>query len=218
MRASGKRENVFSRGEAMTSAETLDATRTNSDQDHPFLARMRNLAWLTVALAGLVMIIGGAFALTQGLSARDQVRDKLVSQQIVTPEDASIPNETVDDEATAESMAEIIGKHAEESAGGLTYSQMGRFASAADPTDPKGTNNADEAMKDARGNPSPNSARNTAFQASALQTSLYTSVMAFNVAKLVIGLGLAFIALGVGCWAVGVPLVWTVTRRKTQAG
>lgn len=176
------------------------------------LERARNLVWLGVALAGLVMIIGGAYALYEGLNARDRVTDKLEVQGIVTPEDASIPNEPVDDEATAESMAEIIGHHAEASTGGLTYAEMGRFATVEG--DPAGTDDESEALTDENGNPVPNPQRNVAFQASALQTSLYTSVMAFNVAKLVIGLGIAFIALGLGTWIVGVPLVWTVTRGR----
>ena len=176
------------------------------------LDRARNLVWLGVAIAGLIMVSGGAYALMQGLDARDQVREKLQTQGIVTPEDASIPNEQVDDEATAESMAEIIGKHAEESTGGLTYAEMGRFAT--EDGDPAGTNDESEAMTDDSGRPVSNPLRNVAFQASALQTSLYTSVMAFNVAKLVIGLGLAFIGLGIATWIVGVPLVWTVTRRR----
>jgi hypothetical protein len=165
-----------------------------------------------VALAGLVMIVGGAYALYMGMDARDQVTDKLEAQQIVTPDDASIPGEVVNDEATAESMAEIIGHHAEDSTGGLTYAEMGRFMTA--DGDPAGTNDESEAVIADNGQPVPNPLRNVAFQASALQTSLYTSVMAFNVAKLVIGLGVAFIALGLGCWFVGVPLVWTVTRDK----
>jgi hypothetical protein len=187
-----------------------------ADQDGPhlpaLLQRARNLVWLGVALAGLVMLIGGAYALMEGLSARQQVKDKLEAQGIVTPEDASIPNATVNDEATAESMAAIIEKHAAESTGGLTYAEMGRFATA--DNDPAGTNDEAEALKDGSGRPVSNPLRNVAFQASALQTSLYTSVMAFNVAKLVIGLGIAFIALGLGTWIVGVPLVWTVTRSR----
>lgn len=194
--------------------ETGGRSGGTSDHHHlsSLLERARNLVWLGVAIAGLIMIIGGAYALTQGMDARDKVQDKLQAQGIVTPEDASIPNEQVDDEASAESMAEIIGVHAEESTGGLTYAEMGRFAT--EDGDPAGTNDAAEALTDERGNPVSNPLRNVAFQASALQTSLYTSVMAFNVAKLVIGLGIAFIALGLGTWLVGVPLVWTVTRGR----
>ncbi len=186
---------------------TLDDGRVTHGEHHlpALLDRARNLVWLGVAIAGLIMVVGGAYALLEGLSARDQVRDKLRTQGIVTPEDASIPNEQVDDEATAESMAEIIGTHAEASTGGLTYAEMGRFAT--EDGDPAGTDDESEALTDERGRPVSNPLRNVAFQASALQTSLYTSVMAFNVAKLVIGLGIA-------TWVVGVPLVWTVTRKR----
>jgi hypothetical protein len=198
-------------------AATPHTTTTAADEQErrrldALLDRARNLVWLGVAIAGLIMIVGGVYALMEGLSARDQVKDKLEAQGIVTPEDASIPNATVNDEATAESMAEIIDQHAAESTGGLTYAEMGRFATA--DGDPAGTNDESEALTDENGNPVSNPLRNVAFQASALQTSLYTSVMAFNVAKLVIGLGVAFIALGLGTWIVGVPLVWTVTRTR----
>ena len=50
------------------------------------------------------------------------------------------------------------------------------------------------------------SIRNTAFQASALRTSLFTSVMAFNVADLVIGLGLMIGVLGVAFVGLGIAL------------
>jgi hypothetical protein len=114
---------VFHEEDSMTSSSNDSRTDAGNDtpsEHHHLLDRARNLVWLGVALAGLVMIIGGAYALVEGLGARNQVTDKLEAQGIVTPEDASIPNETVDDEATAESMAEIIGHHAEESTGGLT--------------------------------------------------------------------------------------------------
>lgn len=44
------------------------------------------------------------------------------------------------------------------------------------------------------------------FQASTLRTSLYTSVLAFNVADLVIGLGLMIVVLRVAIGGVGVAL------------
>jgi hypothetical protein len=61
-------------------------------------------------------------------------------------------------------------------------------------------------VKDADGKPVANPLRNTAFQASALRTSLYTSVMAFNVSDLVIGLGLMIAVLGLAVGGLGVAL------------
>ena len=101
-------------------------------------------------------------------------------------------------------MADIIDIHALESTGGLTYSEMGRFATP--DGDPAGTSNPDEALIGADGKPVANALRNTAFQASALRTSLYTSVMAFNVADLVVGLGLMILVLGLAVGGLGVAL------------
>ena len=101
-----------------------------------------------------------------------------MAQDIVTPEDASLPNRQVTDAATARSMADVIEKHALEATGGKTYSQLDR-------EDPR---------------------RDTAFSASTLRASLYTSIMAFNVADLVVGIGVLILALGVAIGGVGVAL------------
>jgi hypothetical protein len=99
-------------------------------------------------------------------------------------------------------MADIIGHHADESTGGKTYAELGRFLAVG------GGDTSDEAkaLKGADGKPVANPIRNVAFQASALRTSLYTSVMAFNVAQLVVGLGALMAALGFADGGVGVAL------------
>jgi hypothetical protein len=62
------------------------------------------------------------------------------------------------------------------------------------------------AFRSRHGKPVANPLRNTAFQASALRTSLYTSVMAFNVADLVVGLGFMILVLGLAVGGVGFAL------------
>jgi hypothetical protein len=153
---------------------------------------------------GVAFLAAGGYATYRGFDARDQVREELIAQNITTPEDASIPNERVDDVATARSMAEIINTHALESSEGLTYAEMGRFATP--DGDPAGTSNEAEALIGSDGRPVANNARNTAFQASALRTSLYSSVMAFEVSTLVIGVGALLFVLGVAVGGVGVAL------------
>jgi hypothetical protein len=159
---------------------------------------------IALMVLGLVFIGAGIYTVARGFDAKDQVRDELVAQSITTPEDASIPNALVDDPATAESMADIIDTHARESTGGLTYAEMGRFMAANG--DPAGTSVEEEAVLGDDGQPVPNPLRNVAFQASALRTSLYTSVMAFNVADLVVGLGAMIVALGVAVGGLGIAL------------
>ena len=139
---------------------------------------MKKLFPLGLVLLGLVLLVAGGYTANRGFEAKDLVRSELIAQRITTPEDASIPNARVDGPATAKSMADIIDEHALAATGGKTYSEMDR-------EDPK---------------------RATAFQASALRTSLYTSVMAFNLGDLVIGLGAMIAVLGVAIAGVGIAL------------
>jgi hypothetical protein len=154
-----------------------------------------------VAIAlGVVTIFAGIYAFMQGADAKDDVRTKLAAQNITLTDDAADivegaePGALVDDPATAEAMAEIINAHALESSGGLTYAEMGRFAT--EDGDPAGTSDPEEAATGPNGDPLPNPARNTAFQSAALQTSLYSSFMGFKVADFVQGFGLFAIAVG----------------------
>jgi len=157
---------------------------------------------ILLTVLGVVFLAGGFYAGFRGLDARQQVRDELIAQRITTPADASIPNARVDDARTAQSMADIIAVHADESTGGRTYSEMGRYLAVGGGD----TNEAEAAVKGADGKPVANPLRNVAFQASSLRTSLYASIMAFNVADLVIGLGLMIGVLGLAVGGVGVAL------------
>lgn len=166
---------------------------------------MKKLFPIALMFLGVVFVAASAYTVNRGFDAKDQVRAELLAQNITTPEDASIPNARVDDPATARSMADIIDVHARKSTSGLTYSEMGRFMAKSG--DPAGTNVDTDAVVGNDGKPVANPLRNVAFQASALRTSLYASIMAFNVADLVVGLGLMLLALGVAIGGVGVALV-----------
>src|SRR5215207_110130 len=129
-----------------------------------------------VIAVGIAFAIAGLVAAGAGIYIRTFVGQQLAAQQITTPEDATIPNAPVTGIATALSMADIIQHHAADSSNGLSYAQMGRFA--LESGDPAGTNNADEAAKDATtGKPVPNQARNTQLTAAGLVTSLSLSAM-----------------------------------------
>ena len=165
---------------------------------------MRKLFPILLIVVGVAFVGGGGYTIYRGVDARDQVRSELLAQDITTPEDASIPGVRVDDVASARSMADIIGHHAEESTGGLTYSEMGRFMAANG--DPGGTSDEAAALIGDDGKPVPNGLRNVAFQAATLRTSLYTSVMAFEVSNLVLGIGALLLVLGLAVGGVGVAL------------
>jgi hypothetical protein len=168
----------------------------------------------------MVIVVGIAFALAglvvagAGVYIRTFVGQQLAAQHITTPEDASIPNAPVDGMATALSMANIIQHHAADSGKGLTYAQMGRFA--VESGDPAGTNNADEALKDAKGKPVANAARNTQLTAAGLVTSLSLSAMAIGAAYGAIALGIGFTVLGIVIAGLGYALLGLITPAVAQ--
>jgi hypothetical protein len=163
---------------------------------------MKKLFPIALMVLGLVFVGSSAYTVVRGFDAKNQVREELIAQHITTPDDASIPGARVDDPTTAKSMAEIIEVHALEATDGRTYSEMGRFLAV----DGGDTDDPAAAVTGADGKPVANPLRNTAFQASSLRTSLYTSVMAFEVGNLVIGLGLMIGVLGLAVGGLGVAL------------
>lgn len=165
---------------------------------------MRRLLFVGLALMSVGLIAGGAYALNQSITGRSEARTKLAAEKIVTTADAAIPNTPVTDHQTAHAMADVINKHALEASGGLTYSELGRFMSEANPDDPAGTSDEAEALKDASGRPVPNPIRTVAFQASALRSALLSSALAFHLAELGMGVGAFLVATGL----LGLGFLW----------
>ena len=123
------------------------------------MSTRRLLEWGGLA-AGVVLIAFGAAAVYMGVDGRDTVRDSLKQEQIYFG-DASDPavakhadqwaGKQVQTGDQARAFALVMREHALESSGGLTYAQMGRFQSAANPSDPAGTSDEAAAAKDSSG-------------------------------------------------------------------
>jgi hypothetical protein len=128
----------------------------------------RHYIWIAPLVLGFVFIGAGIFMVTEGRSAKDEVRDAIVSENIITSEDASIPNVLVDNAAKAKAEADVIEVHYLELTGGKTYAELDR-------DDPN---------------------RETAFRAVQLRTSLNLAVMGFRISDLVIGMGAFMIVIG----------------------
>lgn len=167
-----------------------------------------------VMVLGIVILVAGLVASGAGIYIQSFVVQKLADQNITTPGDASIPNAPVNSIATALSMADIIQHHAAGIGGGLTYSEMGRFAVA--DGSPAGTSNRDEALLDAAGNPVPNGARDTQLTAAGLVTSLSLSAMAIGLAYGVIAVGLGFAVIGIVIVGFGYALLGMVTPEVAE--
>ena len=175
---------------------------------------MRKLFQIGGLVAAAVLIAFGSAALVMGFNGRTTVRDSLKQEQIVfgSADDPAIAkhaskwaDQQVTTGAQARAFAKVIHEHALEGSGGLTYAQLGRFVSAADPDNPAGTSDETAALKDEKGVPISNSARNTWITATALSTALNMSYMAEQMALfgIVVGFALLLAGLGFGILTVG---------------
>jgi len=182
---------------------------------------MRKLFEIGGIVAAVVLIAFGVGALVLGINGRSTVRESLKLEQIVgsdnmTPaaiaaeaKEAGLPaslvlpkvdlaGKPIDTGDRALAFASYIRIHTLELTGGLTYAQMGRFVSAADPASPAGTSDALAALMDDKGKPVANGARNTWVTATALTTALNTSYMAEQTALFGIVVGVALLLTGFG--------------------
>ena len=175
---------------------------------------MRKLFQIGGLFAAAVLIVFGIAAIYMGLDGRSTVRDSLKQEQIVfgsadDPAIAKHASQWADQQVTtgtqARAFAEVIREHALEGSGGLTYAQLGRYVSAADPDNPAGTSDETAALMDEKGVPVANSARNTWITATALSTALNMSYMAEQMALfgIVVGIALLLTGLGLGILTLG---------------
>jgi hypothetical protein len=178
------------------------------------------LEWGGVA-AGVVLIAFGIASLVLAIGGHNEVGTQLEQEQIVgspdmTPEaiaqeakDAGLPasidlptcnvaDETIDTGSEAKCFASYMRIHALESTGGLTYAQMGRFQSAANPDDPAGTSDEAAAAQDENGQPISNGARNIWVTETALATALNVSFLAESTALFGVVVAIALILSGIG--------------------
>ena len=166
----------------------------------------RILEWGGLA-AGIVLIAFGIGALYMGIDGRNTVRDSIKQEQIFFgeatdpavakhAEDWAGEQVTTGDQARA--FALVMREHTLESTEGLTYAQMGRFQSAANPDDPAGTNAEAAAAKDDTGAPIANGARNIWVTETGLTTALNMSYMAEQLSIFGIVVGVALLLTGIG--------------------
>jgi hypothetical protein len=121
-------------------------------------------------LAAVGSIVLGVILVLGGIGTWVVVSSTLADQKIVTPEDACLPERTVKGPFTAYCQAKIIEQHTLESTDGKTYAELDR-------EDPL---------------------RQVAASSSFLQASLFTSVLAFGVSAMAVGMGVLFVLIGLG--------------------
>ena len=173
-------------------------------------------------IAGGVMIVFGIVAIFMGVSGFNTTRDAIKGEGITfgSAEDPAVAKyadqwagEQVSTGDQARAFAKVMREHTLESTSGLTYAEMGRFQSAANPEDPAGTNDATAAAKDDSGQPMSNGARDIWVTETALTTALNVSYMAERLAVFGLVVGIALLLTGIGL----VILAFALFRRALPA-
>jgi len=153
-----------------------------------------------VKLIGVLVIIGGALMIVAGGVTWGMVSSQLKAEHIavaaITPESPGrLAGKPVAGPFTAYAQANAINNHALDGAGGRTYAQIGDDAKAL-----KAKLAADGLSKEeVAKNPDVlalAATRDSTMNGSFLRASLFTSVVAYGVAALVIGLGVLFALVG----------------------
>ena len=134
--------------------------------------------------ASIASILLGILLVVGGVATWVVVAGTLGDQHITTSDDACLPGRRVADPFTAYCQAKVIETHTLESTDGLYYAELER-------EDPR---------------------RETALTSSFLQASLFTSVLAFGVAAMAVGMGLLFMLIGLGIRDVEERTVKTALR------
>ena len=125
----------------------------------------------TAKLMGTLVLVAGIIFAVAGAGTWAAVQYNLAQENITVADDAPyFAGAPVDGPLTAFMQAEVINTHYLESTGGKTYAELDR-------EDPL---------------------RDVAMNASFLRASLFTSVVAFGVALLALGLGAVMVRTGVG--------------------
>ncbi|HSO65309.1 MAG TPA: aromatic ring-opening dioxygenase LigA [Ornithinibacter sp.] len=129
-----------------------------------------------VKITGIVIAVIGAIMFIGGASTWILVQTSLADERITVAEDADwFAGQEVNGPFTAYSEAMIIEKHALEGSGGKTYAELDR-------EDP---------------------ARASVMNGSFLRASLFTSVLAFGVSAMAMGLGIVQVLGGLALTKVG---------------
>jgi hypothetical protein len=183
-------------------------------------------------IAGAVLVLFGVAVIALGVNARSTVNSSLSQEKITgTPDmtpagikaeatkagltgisfpSCSVANKAIDNGSAARCFAQYMRIHALEATGGLTYAQMGRYATA--DGKPIGTNDATKAVQQ-NGQPVANSARDVWVTETALTTALNVSYMASQLSLFSIVIGVALLLAGIG-FAI---LDWAAFHRRKEA-
>jgi hypothetical protein len=183
-------------------------------------------------IAGAILVVFGVAAVVLAINGNSTVNSSLRAEKITGTPDmtpaaikqevagqawtkgfsfptSSVANKAIDNGSKARVFAQYMRIHALEATGGLTYSQMGRYATANGAA--IGTNDATKAVQK-NGQPVSNSARDIWVTETALTTALNVSFLATQISLFSIVVGVALVLAGIGF----IVLDWAALHRRRQ--
>ena len=179
---------------------------------------MRRVLEIGGFVAGGILIAFGIAVIVLALNGRSTVNDSLSQERITGTPDmtpagikqevagqawakdfnfptCSVAGKAVNNGTTARCFAQYMRIHALTATGGLTYAEMGRYATP--DGNAAGTNDATKAVQK-NGQPVSNAARDVWVTETALTTALNVSYMATQLALFSLVVGIALLLAGVG--------------------
>jgi hypothetical protein len=159
-------------------------------QDRAFKAETAHKKSFVLLLAAILAMAVGVGATAGGIFGAWYTWDQAVAQDVVTPDDAAIPETPVRGPFTMWAQADIITQHQLEGTDGLYYAQMDREVPEIDENG--------EAVLDENGEAVmvPNEARSSWLNATTLTTALSLGVLSYALATFAIVVGLTLIVVG----------------------
>ena len=170
---------------------------------------------LLIIVAGVLMVIAGGATWT--IVSSQLKAESIVVAAVTDEEPGALAGKPVAGPFTAYAQANAINHHALEGANGRTYAQLGAdgkalkaklAAAGATPEEIA----VDKGVKDLADQ------RTSTMNGSFLRASLFTSVVSFGVAALVMGLGVLFALLGFALRSVATVTIAIPEGAKSQAG
>lgn len=137
-----------------------------------------------IPVVGITALIFGLLFIIAGGATWAVVTSQLKEQNITIPGDATFMNlggKEVAGPLTAYAQADIIDVHALEGTGGKTYAELGALINEAETEEEAAELQAQ---------------RDSVMNASFLRASLFTSIVAYGVSALVVGLGFVLVLTG----------------------
>jgi hypothetical protein len=183
-------------------------------------------------IAGAVLVAFGVAVIVLGMNGQSTVNSSLKQEKIVGTPDMtpalikaeaaksgltgisfptkSVAGTAITNGSTARTFAEYMRIHALEATGGLTYAEMGRYATA--DGKPIGTNDPTKAVQN-NGQPVANGARDVWVTETALTTALNMSYMATQLSLFSVVIGVALLLAGIGF----VVLDWAALHKRRES-